>query len=411
MFYDLDLERSVLGAIIMHPEWRGLLNPDILYWERHKTIYKQIHAMATEDGTVSLPTLSSELKAKGVDHAYTGSLLNDIIPSEATFEQAIKKLEEYREKRDLWLATAEMREHIKKDEFNEITELLTKVRGGGRADKARLSAEDIVGAFGEYRRRGGGIHLGVPSFDNLTDGIAEGEVCYLLGRAKVIKSIFMQNVVSSFARRYQDDGAIVFSLEMSAPQLGERMLMIESGKDKEEILSLPQEERNGIINRQKNIFYVTKSAMSMGDIYTTISSIRYLTNIRLIIIDFLTRIKCTEKSEYDALRAMTKFIKDMAKELNVAIFVLTQVSRAEGGDGFSPLRLSSGRGSGTIEEDADFVLGAYRPELNPHLGDIDRRRLDGVVYLQMLGARRTPIIEKIKLHFNKKNLRLHEEAI
>ena len=148
--------------------------------------------------------------------------------------------------------------------------------------------------------------------------------------------------------------------------------------------------------------------MTLERIYSTIFQLKFQSNVKLVCIDFLTRIDGGDVDEYNFLRRATKYIKDMAKELGVAIIVVAQTGREGGGAGFTPLRLSSARGSGTIEEDADFIFGVHRPELNPMLSPEDRFKVRDQLILQMLGSRRTELIPSLELYFNKTSLRIME---
>ena len=150
--------------------------------------------------------------------------------------------------------------------------------------------------------------------------------------------------------------------------------------------------------------------MTLQDIYSTIIQLRFKSNVRLVVIDFLTRIKTNVQDEYNFLRTATQFIKDMAKELDICIIVLTQTGRMAGGGGYFPLKMESGRGSGTIEEDGDFVLGIYDPSKAPNLNPAEEIKVRNTLVLQMLKSRRTAVIPKIELNFDKNSLRLMEMA-
>ena len=239
-------------------------------------------------------------------------------------------------------------------------------------------------------------------------GIAEGEVLYVIGRAKVAKSVIAQNVLRHFSLYNRDKGAIFFSLEMPPAQLGERTLMIETNMDKHDIKALTEDTKLEIKKRHENIFYVTRATLTLGEIHKVINQFKCRADIKLVVIDFLSRIQTDITEEYDFLRKATKTIKDMAKELGISIIVIAQTGREGGGSGYTPLTLRSGRGSGTIEEDADFILGVYRPELNPLLKEAERLKVRDTVKLQILGSRRTDVIPDIELSFNKRSLRVTE---
>jgi len=410
IFYSTSIEKTVLGMCIMDNSFIPFVEKGDFYWETSRVILTAMEELFKDGKEIDLVILTDKLGTKElVDPLYVTSLL-DGVPKvkKESFQGLIDTLSEYKRVRDLDVLSLGMQSAIQKKDSQGILDIANKIKersvGGGIGGHA-LTADTLVNDFNDYRHSGGGVKLGIPSLDDASNGIAPGEICYLLARAKVIKSIMTQNVLRHFSSHYPSDGAIFFSLEMNSPQLGERLLRIESGKHVE---SITEEENKEIIDRHKNIFYITKAALSLRDIYSEIIQLQSKSNIRLVIIDFLTRIRTHIAGEYEFLREATKFLKDMAKELGVSLLVLAQVGRETGRNGDVPLSLRSGRGSGTIEEDADFVLGAYRPELNSFLTPDERFIVEGIVCLQTLGARRLPYMNDIFLRFDKRTLRVHE---
>lgn len=411
MYHSPRLEKVLLGKLIMSPDKCSMVDRSIFYIEEHKKIFDIIKDLYANRGEVEFNVLSSILSDElSISISDCASLLEGV-PSGTTsaVKAIIEQLREYKRKRSFYVASLQIQQSLKDNDVEQIPDILEKVKAEcGEKDILSMSASEIVNSFKEYLKKGSGVKIGIPSFDKLTDGLAGGEVMYLLARAGVGKSVFMQNALRYFAINYPTDGAVLFSLEMSAPQLGERMLMIESEKTKDELKEMTDEEKEEIITRHKNVYYITRSFLSLTDIYSTLVKIKYKSNVRLVVIDFLTRIKTLIKTEYDSLRVATNFIKDMAKELDVAIIVLAQTGREQGGGGFKPLRMESGRGSGTIEEDADFVFGLYAPDRDPYLNEGDKMNWKDILIFQSLKTRRTPPLDTIQLYFNKKNLRLIE---
>lgn len=410
MYYNKQLEKTLLGILILFPKHTSIIEEGIFYRTQNQLILKGIKQLWNKDGAVDIAVLCDLLPEISPPDI---AKLTDGVPKsdEKNIPQIVARLKELRKKRSLDMLTDRLKESLKEiDGDEEVSQIVEKIkleeRSGQRVN--HLTVRDIIDSFEEYRKKGEGVKIGIPSFDSLTEGIAGGEVMYLIARPGIGKSVFMQNALRYFAIHYPVDGAILFSLEMSAPQLGERLLMIESDKGKSEVREMTSKEREEITKRHKNIFYITTAFMTLQDIYSTIVQLRFRSHIRLVVIDFLTRIKTNLQDEYNFLRTATQFIKDMAKELDVGMIVLTQTGRMAGGGGYFPLKLESGRGSGTIEEDGDFVLGIYDPSKNPMQNEADKLINHNMLILQMLKSRRTAVIPKIELNFNKKSLRLTE---
>lgn len=409
-FRDINLEKTVIGAIINQPELVGLIAEDLFYLGRHKTIFLKIKELDAEGKKVDLPILASLLSGK-VEAAYISSCLDGVQKfSVEAFESYVARLADLRSKRVIWTLAHQVQKSVDAGDMDKVVdhanEILQEQSGAGKS--VELSTSDIIRSFEEYTRRGEGIKIGFPTVDNLTGGFSEGEVLYLVGRAKVAKSLWAQNVISNFVGAYPNDGALFFSMEMPDPQVAERLLQIDTGLSKENIRMLTAEQKMNIAAKYKNVSYITRAGLSVSDIFANIIQLKYKKNIRLVVIDFLTRIKTKCRDEYDFIRETTKIMKDMAKQLGVFLIILSQTGRQDGGYGYLPLNLQSARGSGTIEEDGDFVFGVFRPELNPDIKEPDKTRWKDIVVLQMLGSRRTERIERIECIFNKTNCRIYE---
>lgn len=407
---DKELERLLLGVLILQPKYINTASVDLFYPTANQQIFAKMNELHRKKIQISEPLLIHHLGF--IPASYIASLTDGVYRlSGEQINAIVKQLKNLRTKRRLRVQVYQLYDALGKGQDMEAAqELIDKMKkeGGEEKDISQFTAKNIGKAFEIYRAKGEGVKMGLPSFDRITNGLAEGEVLYFLARPQVGKSIFAQNALRYFSINYPAEGAIFFSLEMSAPQLGERMFMIEGDKSKDEVREMTKAEQEVIVKQHKNIFYIDTAFMGLRDIYASVIKAQFKLKIRFVVIDFLTRIKTKVLKEYDALRYATTFIKDMAKELKVAIMVISQVSRDEGGGGYYPLRITAGRGSGTIEEDADFMLGAYRPELKPGLDPGEQFKVQNQLIIQLLKTRRTPPIPNIEVFFNKKNLRLIE---
>lgn len=405
---DENLERTLLGVLIMNSKFTPLVDEECFYRETHKWIYRTILKLVQDQASVSLPLISSLLPT--IPAFYISKLVEGV-PSvrEENVLDLVKRLKEYKQKRRIYVLTSEIQQSLVRDDLGRVDEIITKIKKEGlsEADTPAATAEDLMHAYEEYIAKGEGIKSGIPTLDKLLRGVGEGEVLYLLGR-KIGKSTFIQNWLRYFVINYPQYGAIFFSLEMPQSQIAERTIQIEKDVSQDDARSMGLLEKEAVAKDYKNIFYITKAAISLSDIQRIIIQLKFRANIKLVIVDFLTRLKTHVQDEEEYLSYATRVIKDMAKELEIAVIIISQVNRGAGEEGGTPLTMQAGRGSGTIEENADFVLGVYRPEENPHLRAEDRGKWKDIMVLQILASRRTATGVNIYLHFDKGSLRIRE---
>jgi replicative DNA helicase len=408
-FADPQLERHLLGCLLYDSSFVPHIDPEIFYKEANRRIFAAMVDMVTAGKELSLPVLVSIVPDLAA--SYVSSLLDGVIRlSKTDIEAVVDQLTLLKSKRKVYILSHAIQDALKRDEFEKVDELLDEIKYEQTPKDSEKGSTigNILEEYEQYLKKGEGIKCGIPSLDRLTNGLGEGEVLYLMARAKVAKSAFAQNWIHYFVNTYPQYGAAFYSLEMPPAQLAERLLMIDLNKTKEEIKRLQPEDKEEVLQRHQNIYYVTHPSMTLGDIYRSITRLKFKTDVRLVVIDFLTRISTHIDDEYNFIRKATARLKDVAKELRVAVAVLAQVGRESGAGGWKPLTLQSGRGSGTIEEDGDIILGMYRPELDPYITPADHERWRNIIALQVLGSRRTDTVNLIKLYFNKYTLRITE---
>jgi len=380
--------------------------------DKHKQIFQGIEKLHEETKTVELATLCSKLPAIPASEI-VGLLTGVPPPTKDGMRSVIKRLQEFRKRREQFALAYRLQQSVQVDDPEATEKVMEQIKATEKKEEGEeiIGIDELIKGYEDYQSRGEGIKFGIPSFDRITRGIGEGEVCLVLGYAGTGKSAIAQNVLRNFATNYPNDSAIFFSLEMPRAQLGERILELETGKGREQLHTITDKEKEEIRERNKSIFYIDSPTKDLRSIYRTIVQLKFQGNVRLVIVDFLQRVQSKITDEYDFLRKATKYFKDIAKELKVALILLSQVSRERSGEGWRPLMLRSGRGSGTLEEDADFVLGIYRPELKPGITADEQFKVQDKIMLQMLKSRRTLLVPRIELGFNKDSLRIFELGV
>jgi replicative DNA helicase len=232
-----------------------------------------------------------------------------------------------------------------------------------------------------HRRDGqiAGVTTGLTDLDELMGGLHNSDLVVLAGRPGMGKTALATNIGFSAARRYAEsdgaEGAVVgfFSLEMSAEQLATRILSEESGVGSENIRrgKLSSEDFEEVVRASHELsalpFFIDDTpATSVGQVRTRARRLRRQQNLGLIIVDYLQLMRPTAgrqpESRVQEISDITRGLKVIAKELNVPVLALSQLSRAVEQREDKRPQLSDLRESGTIEQDADMVMFVYREQ-------------------------------------------------
>ncbi len=213
---------------------------------------------------------------------------------------------------------------------------------------------------------------GITEIDKRIRGVAGGEVLTIIARAGSFKTAMLQNLLKNYTQ-HSSWGAVFFSIEMPISSITERYYEIiggMSGRDIENIY------RNSEANKVKESLeaefikglerlYTVPTRVTVPAIesYVKLIEREFDNKVGLIGIDYLGLVDGDGKSEYEVISKMAKEVKIMAKNLNIPVVLLSQVSR-RGGSGEIEISLDMGRGSGVIEEGADFILGLWQVKKN-----------------------------------------------
>lgn len=238
-------------------------------------------------------------------------------------------------------------------------------------------------------------------------GMRKAELLYILGRSGSGKTTFANNVKYN-AFYHQKKNVLDFSLELSDTAMIPQFLqkhMKWTEKQIEQLvkgtISYPQEV--GALQRAMDERYrIIDKPVSLEDIRENIRLANeeiFATPVDLVVIDYFGMIRLPGKdSPYNERSDLARGLKDVAKEFNCTIMCLTQANRDGGADGSSPLSLQSARDTGAIEESADYVLGIYRPGINPELDPNEKVLVEKEMRIQVLKARWGRLGEAL-LHF------------
>ncbi len=391
-----DLEEAVLGAIMLEKSAfdtvAEILKPECFYVEAHQRIFKVMQGLQQKSQPIDILTVVEELKSKSdlevVGGPYFVTRLTNAVVSSAHIEAHARIIlqkfiqrelirisgeilnESYEESTDVFdlLDDAESKlfeitnNHLRKN-FDKIDDVLVKTVA--RIEEMRHKNEDITG-----------VPTGFPTMDKITYGWQSTDLIILAARPSVGKTAFALNLARNAALHpVKPTGVAFFSLEMSAGQLVQRILSAESEIMLEKIARGKMEEHEMKqlyakgINRlsEANIFIDDTAALNIFELRAKCRRLKNKHNIGLIIIDYLQLMSGAgdkNSNREQEISSISRNLKGLAKELQVPIIALSQLSRAVESrkEGNKMPQLSDLRESGAIEQDADMVMFLYRPE-------------------------------------------------
>lgn len=301
--------------------------------------------------------------------------------------------------------------------YREIMRLMPSVGGEAQGVSIRnvYTAERMIDTYREYLKnlRNNQFKTGIRPVDEVIRGVAGGEVLTIIARAGSFKTALLQNMLYNYARQ-ASMGAVFFSLEMPIASMAERFFQIldgETGREVERMFCGGCDTRiaEASINQFKTDLrhvFIVPTKVGLAEIPEYIRIIEEETGIRIGVvgIDYLGLLDSEGENEYQQISSLAKGLKRLAKGVNLPVVVLSQVSR-KGGDGEIEVSLDMGRGSGQIEEGADFVLGLWQLE-KP---DIEGAGYDLVC--RILKNRKGPKGKRFILDLDPPTLRFSGDAI
>jgi len=233
------------------------------------------------------------------------------------------------------------------------------------------------------------VPIGYSFFDDRTHGgMAPGQVMIMLARTGVGKTWFLTNV----AVNNPNVPTVLFSLEMDGRYILERLASNYTGTSTTTIESTMREHgRCDAIEMTSDSFPLLviddEPDLGLGDMSETLNQYasRFGARPRLVLIDYLELVKTWGDNQMDSVQGMARALKVFARENDVAVIVLHQVKRGDANAGHRPLDLTDGKFGG--EESADYVLGMYKPSLDPNISQKMRDYMQNDIRMQFLKTR------------------------
>lgn len=389
---DIEAEQAILGSMLTDKDAVAsaieVLKPDDFYREDNKAIYEAITNLYSRSEPVDIITVKAELTANGKFENVGGleylAMLPDKVPTTANVEQYIKIVEEKALLRNLIKTGNEIVQmgYSQTEEVEDIMDLSERKIFDLLKDRTKTSYTPIkdvlVDTFAQIERLYNksdmitGIPTGFTELDYRTAGLHNSDLILVAARPAMGKSAFVINIAANAAIR-SETPVIIFNLEMSKEQVANRILCSEAMVDSNKIKTGKIEEEDwtklaealGRIS-DAPIYIDDTPGISIAEIRAKCRKLKLEKNIGLVIIDYLQLVTASGKknaSREQEISEISRSLKILAKELNVPVIALSQLSRApeQRKDDHRPI-LSDLRESGAIEQDADIVMFLYRDD-------------------------------------------------
>lgn len=389
--HDDEAEQAVIGSMMTDKDAVisaiEVLKPEDFYREDNKTIYTAIMNLYAKAEPIDIITLKDELTSIGKLEPVGGleylATLPDKVPTTANVEKYIKIVEEKSILRSL-IKTANELIQIGYDQNEEVEVLMDSAEKKifdlmqRKSQKGYSSIRDIlVDSFTELeqlynqKQHITGVASGFIDLDNKTAGFHNSDLVLIAARPAMGKTAFALNI-ASYAAVSANTPVVVFSLEMSKEQCANRILCSQAMVDSEKVAKgdISDEDwsklaiASGELSESAGIFIDDSAGINIAEIRAKCRKLKLEKNIGLVVIDYLQLIQGSgnTKSREQEIAEISRSLKILAKEINVPVIALSQLSRApEARPDHRPM-LQDLRESGSIEQDADIVMFLYRDD-------------------------------------------------
>ena len=440
----LELEASVIGALMIEKEAfssiTDLLRPESFYSDQHRHIFEAIQSLSANDAPIDVLSVAEKLKQAGqLEQAGGVIYLSDLtrrVASAAHIRYHAQIIAQKATARDLITAACQIEEKGY-DETQDVDELVEEATAKIFEISQRSQKRDvthiypvITEAFDRMHKASendgniSGIPSGFTELDKITSGWQKSDLVIIAARPAMGKTAFVLSMAKNIAVDFNIPVAI-FSLEMSNVQLVNRLIMnvceIEGNKIRNGRLTKAEWDKldNSIGVLQSAPIYVDDTpGLSVFELQSKARKLVKEHGIQLIIIDYLQLMNANGMSfgsREQEVSIISRNLKGLAKELDIPVIALSQLSRAvekrdssnSNVDGKKPL-LSDLRESGAIEQDADMVCFIHRPEYYKLYDDGNGKDLRGLGQI-IVAKHRNGATDEIWLRFIGKYTRFQNE--
>jgi len=406
---NIDAEASLLGSLLIDGEAltkvADTLQPDDFFDERHAAIFTAIQTLHDKRAPIDLLTLSEQLKSvKRLDSVGGASYLTELtnfVPTAAHVEEYAHIVADKAIRRRLIGVSQDIAD-VGHDEKKSLQELIEEAEARLFEVSQRhvrqdvTSLESILGdSFDRlddlHRHKGGlrGIPTGLKELDKKLAGLQRSDLFVIASRPAMGKTTLMLNIALHVGARVKQGAVLIFSLEMSKEQLVDRLLAAEAGVDAwalrtgEGLTDDDFERISAAMGElaEAEIYIDDTSGITVSDLRTKARRLHHQHPLAAIMVDYLQLMSggsrfATTANRVQEISEISRNLKILARELNVPVVALSQLSRSVESRSPQIPQLADLRESGSIEQDADVVAFIYRedyynPESNrPNIADI-----------------------------------------
>ena len=422
--HNIEAEQAILGGVLINNDAMNqimdILSPDDFYREAHVSIFQGMVQLYDRGEPIDIITLSSYLTKKnslekigGTD--YLASMVDAISTSAGILHHA-QIVKDLAVRRKLigqcsiisescfqeWEETEDLLEIAEQSIFDIAEE---QIREGFQSLKEVITTSfkklESAATFEGYVT---GVPTGFDDFDRLTAGLQPSDLIIIAGRPSMGKTALALNIGYNAAKRTKKAVA-VFSLEMSKPQLGVRLLGFDARLDATKLRTGFLRDKEWTLltdaaNRLSElpIFIDDSSAISVLEMKAKCRRLKKKDDLALVIVDYLQLIQGRRSAESRQLEIseISRLLKAMAKDLNVPVLALSQLNRKVEDRPNKRPQLADLRESGAIEQDADVIAFIYRDEVY-HPNSEENRNIAEII----LGKQRNGPTGYFKLTFQK----------
>ena len=425
----LPLEEAVLGALMIDKDAIAIvidiLRPESFYLDAHQLIYKAMMSLFEKSQPIDLLTTTEELKRLGDIDSIGGPYylveLTNRVASSANIEYHARIIAQKHIQRELIRISTK----VITDAFEDTTDVFQLLddaeqglfsitqqnlsRGyesmGALASKAIKQLEELA----DKEEGLTGIPTGFTELDRLTSGWQPSDLVIIAARPGMGKTSFVLSLAKNAAMDFQKPVA-VFSLEMSSIQLVQRLIAMEVEipiikMRNGQLVDYEWQQLNSMIEKMSDvpIFIDDTPGINIFELRAKCRRLKMQHDIQMVIIDYLQLMSGggdnRRGNREQEISAISRALKGLAKELEVPVLALSQLSRAvEVRGGTKRPQLSDLRESGAIEQDADIVSFIYRPEYYQIMEDEEGQSLKGVAEV-IIAKNRHGALQTIKLKF------------
>ena len=403
--HSIEAEQSVIGSMIMDRDAivvaSELISGEDFYNKQYGVLFETMRELNDKGLPVDLVTLQDKLKEKDVPPEvssleFVRDLITavptsanikyyaNIVAEKSTLRKLIRLNEEiantcYAGKEELETILSDTEQRVFKLVQRRNTEDFTPIR------QVVMNAMDRIEAASKMKGSVTGIPTGFLDLDYKTAGLQPSDLILIAARPAMGKTAFVLNIAQHVAF-HQNKTVAIFSLEMSKEQLVNRMFSLESNVDAQHLRTgqLNDEEWEkliesaGIIGRS-NLFIDDTPGITIAELRTKCRKLSLENNLSMIIIDYLQLMSGSGRSEsrQQEISEISRSLKGHARELNVPVLALSQLSRAVEQRPEKRPMMSDLRESGAIEQDADIIMFIYRDDYYNH--DTDRKDIAEII--------------------------------